>query len=111
MKEKHQKCGLTKEVKTCLVCGDSQWEPLYENTLLDCQSCGFITANMEADEALLKQVYTEQYFNGEEYLNYLEDQAVQQQNFGKRLETFLNVSGAQHPKKRVRNRGGLWLVW
>ena len=56
---------------------------------------------MEVDEALLKQVYTEQYFNGEEYLNYLEDQAVQQQNFGKRLETFLNVSGVQHPKNAL----------
>lgn len=90
---------MTDKGKTCLVCGNSSWKPLYENTLLRCLQCDFITANMEVDEALMKEVYTEQYFNGEEYLNYLEDQEVQLQNFRNRLKTFQRVSGMQEPKQ------------
>lgn len=85
-------------VKPCLVCGNSDWKPLYENTLIRCQQCDFITANMEVDEALMNEVYTEQYFNGKEYLNYLEDQEVQLQNFRKRLKTFQKVSRTENPK-------------
>ncbi|MFM1874376.1 MAG: hypothetical protein RL266_113 [Bacteroidota bacterium] len=43
---------------------------------------------MQVDQAVLDAVYTENYFKGEEYLDYLEDQEVQKENFQHRIRTF-----------------------
>ncbi len=71
--------------KICLVCGAVNFKPIYNNTLLKCSSCDFITANMEVDPEELKQTYTENYFKGEEYVDYLRDKEILQTNFKKRL--------------------------
>ena len=45
--------------KTCLVCNTNALSPIYNETLLKCNICGFITANMEIDSETLQQTYTE----------------------------------------------------
>ncbi len=71
--------------KTCLVCKANKFKLIYNETLLKCDSCDFVTANMEVDTNLLKQIYTENYFKGEEYIDYLRDKEILQTNFKKRL--------------------------
>lgn len=79
--------------KTCLVCGSSDFKSIYNNTLLKCGSCSFVTANMEIDPEELKAVYTENYFKGEEYLDYLRDKEILQTNFQKRLKKINRLIG------------------
>ncbi|MEO6904235.1 MAG: class I SAM-dependent methyltransferase [Bacteroidia bacterium] len=71
--------------KNCIVCNANKFVPIYNDTLLKCGSCGFVTANMEIDTELLKQTYTENYFKGEEYVDYLNDKEILQTNFKKRI--------------------------
>lgn len=85
--------------KTCLVCGEKSFQPIYNDTLLRCGSCGFVTANMDADPELLKQTYTENYFKGEEYVDYLRDKDILQTNFRKRLNSIYHMIG----KEKIRN--------
>lgn len=86
------------QAPSCLVCGANNWHPLYDQLLLKCNNCGFVTANMEVDQAQLDEVYTENYFKGEEYLDYLEDQEVQRLNFQDRIKEFKKVVGKYEPK-------------
>lgn len=84
------------ENKTCLVCNSPINKPLYQDTLMMCENCGFITANMNLSEAHLKEVYTENYFKGEEYLNYLEDKEPLQHNFHKRVKGMIALAGKEN---------------
>jgi SAM-dependent methyltransferase len=87
--------------KQCLVCGKQLFHPIYNNTLLKCGSCGFITANMSVDPELLRKTYTENYFKGEEYVDYLRDKAILQTNFRKRLKTIYRIIGKEKISKAV----------
>ena len=81
--------------KKCLVCEAQNYEPLYNNTLLKCSSCGFVTANMSISENDLQKIYTKNYFAGEEYLDYLNDKPIIQHNFKRRVDYILKkVNGA-----------------
>lgn len=70
----------------CLVCDKNEFEPIYDATLLKCKSCGFVTANLNISAQNLKAIYTENYFKGEEYSDYLTDKDVLQKNFNNRLK-------------------------
>jgi len=72
-------------MKICLVCGSGTLGGIYDNSLLKCQSCGFITANCDLSDEELRSLYSRNYFHGEEYLDYLSDKQTIQQNFRKRL--------------------------
>jgi SAM-dependent methyltransferase len=76
----------------CLVCGHTDFKPVYSSTLLKCMSCGFVTANMQVSPELLEKTYSENYFKGEEYLDYLQDKEILQLNFKKRIETVRKLS-------------------
>jgi 2-polyprenyl-3-methyl-5-hydroxy-6-metoxy-1,4-benzoquinol methylase len=71
---------------SCIVCDSSQFKPIFSETLLKCGNCGFVTANMEIDEKLLKEIYTQNYFTGEEYSDYLESRVSLQDNFRERIK-------------------------
>lgn len=79
--------------KKCLVCSSSSFEEIFNRTLLKCKSCGFITANMAIDVKELEKVYTENYFKGEEYVDYLNDKEILQTNFKKRLNKIERIVG------------------
>jgi 2-polyprenyl-3-methyl-5-hydroxy-6-metoxy-1,4-benzoquinol methylase len=85
--------------KTCLICSCSDFVKLYDDTLLKCKNCDFVTANLDISEDKLKHIYTENYFKGEEYLDYVRDKNVLQKNFNKRLEKIVKIN---HPSKIVR---------
>lgn len=69
----------------CIVCGSSEFKPIYNNTLLRCGGCSFVTANIKIGEENIKSIYTEKYFKGEEYLDYLKEKVSLQKNFQNRL--------------------------
>jgi 2-polyprenyl-3-methyl-5-hydroxy-6-metoxy-1,4-benzoquinol methylase len=82
-------------MQQCLICSNNSFILLYDDTLLQCKKCGFVTANMHLTDHELKAVYNKEYFNGEEYQNYLEDKEVIQKNFFNRLKSIrkkINIS-------------------
>lgn len=82
----------------CIVCGQDHFEPLYEDALLRCAACGFVTANMDVDEAALARLYDAGYFKSEEIYDYLGTKASRQLNFARRLARVLAITGRQEPR-------------
>lgn len=81
--------------KACLVCGHHAFLAIHRGTLLRCRHCGFTTANLDIGAQALEQVYTEKYFKGEEYEDYLRDKNVLQMNFRDRLQRISRVIGTK----------------
>jgi SAM-dependent methyltransferase len=77
--------------KKCIVCSSNEYLKIYDNTLLQCKHCSFVSANLEISEEKLKKLYSENYFKGEEYLDYVRDKKVLQHNFNKRLNTIAKI--------------------
>jgi SAM-dependent methyltransferase len=76
----------------CLVCQGVEFKPLYAG-ILKCNGCGFVFADMALSEEELFKIYRREYFFGQEYSNYLADQAAMEKNFLLRLKIlrqFLN---------------------
>ncbi|MEO8448064.1 MAG: class I SAM-dependent methyltransferase [bacterium] len=73
-------------MQNCILCSSNDFKKIYNDTLLECNSCGLITANLTVDEKLLKEIYNENYFKGNEYSDYVSDKLVLQKNFSKRLK-------------------------
>lgn len=70
---------------TCIVCGNSVFKPIYNESLIKCLQCKFVTANLEISKEELHNLYAENYFLGEEYLDYIADKQVLQNNFTRRI--------------------------
>jgi 2-polyprenyl-3-methyl-5-hydroxy-6-metoxy-1,4-benzoquinol methylase len=70
--------------KTCLVCGGRYGASRLPG-LLQCQSCGFITANLRLSQEELERLYSTAYFTGEEYNDYLGDRTLIERHFRERL--------------------------
>jgi SAM-dependent methyltransferase len=70
----------------CMVCG-STYGPCRLPGLKQCTKCRFITADMAMSEAELNALYGEDYFHGEEYRNYVSEEASLKANFRRRIET------------------------
>lgn len=77
----------------CVVCGASDFDPLYNGTLRRCCACGHVAANMSVSKELLSEVYRENYFKGEEYVDYARDKDVLQHNFRRRLKHISSMPG------------------
>lgn len=76
----------------CIVCGSTQAEPFYAG-LLKCKRCGHVFADLRLTDEELFQLYSRNYFFGDEYSDYVADKRVIQKNFKLRLKTlqaFLN---------------------
>jgi 2-polyprenyl-3-methyl-5-hydroxy-6-metoxy-1,4-benzoquinol methylase len=74
----------------CIVCLNDQWNPIYES-LLKCDCCGFVTADIEITDNQLKDIYEKNYFFGEEYSNYLVDKYIIQKNLNERLNDLKKI--------------------
>lgn len=79
----------------CIVCGKENFKNIYSDTLLKCLYCGFVTANIDLTLTDFNKIYSENYFKGEEYLNYIEDKKIIQKNFKNRLNFI---------KKNIKNK-------
>jgi 2-polyprenyl-3-methyl-5-hydroxy-6-metoxy-1,4-benzoquinol methylase len=70
----------------CIICESSQFKGLYNKMLLQCNSCNFITANIQLSSNEVFLLYNNDYFTGKEYYNYILDKTIIQKNFKKRLD-------------------------
>lgn len=73
-------------MQKCIICNSDHFTQIYNNTLIKCNSCGFISANMEVNDEQLKTIYNENYFRGNEYFDYVADKPAIHKNFAKRLK-------------------------
>jgi SAM-dependent methyltransferase len=75
----------------CIVCDADDWAPLYDS-LLRCRNCGFVRAAHLPTPAELAQIYSSDYFSGEEYGDYLADAAVHMRNFDFRVRDMRRIA-------------------
>jgi 2-polyprenyl-3-methyl-5-hydroxy-6-metoxy-1,4-benzoquinol methylase len=73
---------------SCLVCGGN-FRPSKISGLLTCQGCRFTTSDLSISEEQLRQLYTANYFAGDEYRDYVADRPVLERQFRLRLRRFL----------------------
>lgn len=69
----------------CVVCGSTHNKPLYAG-ILKCGECGHVSSDSYLSDEELIELYSKNYFYGEEYSNYLADKKVLQKNFKLRLK-------------------------
>ena len=72
----------------CLVCGGT-YRPFNIPGLVSCASCGFVSADVALSAEELKALYGRQYFQGEEYRDYIDDRLVIEKHFLSRLKKLL----------------------
>lgn len=72
-------------MKICPICGKKNNKEIFSKTLLSCNDCSHVWANMNISESVLRKIYSENYFRGEEYWDYILDKNIIQKNFKKRL--------------------------
>ena len=70
-------------MKHCIICEGQNQKMIYDNLLIKCLDCGFVTANLKIELHELKAIYSEKYFKGEAYDDYIRDKIEHQQNFNK----------------------------
>ena len=79
----------------CLVCGDS-YSPSRLPGLKASQSCGFVSADLEISPEELRALYSDRYFTGEEYRDYVAERELHERHFACRLKLLLrHISDAQ----------------
>ena len=79
----------------CIVCGNQKMDIIDKIPgLVKCACCGYVCADMKFSYAELKQFYSEKYFNGEEYTNYLSDADIHRRNFLRRISRLEKTAGS-----------------
>jgi 2-polyprenyl-3-methyl-5-hydroxy-6-metoxy-1,4-benzoquinol methylase len=82
---------------SCLVCGGIFRQSTISG-LLTCHNCKFTTADLTISEEQLRQLYTANYFAGDEYRDYVADRPVLERQFRMRLRRFLKFVPEAHKK-------------
>jgi SAM-dependent methyltransferase len=89
---------LSGSVARCAACDSTSNESIFGG-LLRCRHCGHTFAPPEATDEDLAAIYTESYFAGEEYHDYLADKEVAQLNFRSRLRVLKKFTNpARHQR-------------
>ncbi|MGL4550813.1 MAG: class I SAM-dependent methyltransferase [Gemmataceae bacterium] len=93
----------------CVCCGASHWSA-YFRVLRKCRECGFIRADVDLTHEQVRRLYQEDYFQGEEYGDYLADAVSHRKNFAARLAVVRRLMGpAVGPVFEVGCAYGFWL--
>lgn len=71
--------------KHCIACGNNKFLKSKILGLLECGHCGFLTADVTLSFEDLQELYSRNYFCGEEYADYQRDKEIIQKDFEKRL--------------------------
>ena len=86
-------------MKDCIICGGGNQILIYDDSLSKCPGCGFVTANMELTFKELQAIYSEKYFNGDAYDDYVRDKAEHQLNFKQRMTAVEKIIPAEKLKR------------
>jgi 2-polyprenyl-3-methyl-5-hydroxy-6-metoxy-1,4-benzoquinol methylase len=78
--------------KTCIVCGGAQAPIRRLPGLVECNKCGFLSADLSISDEELRNLYGQRYFKGEEYLDYIAEEPSLRLNFRNRLVTLKAVA-------------------
>ncbi len=73
---------------SCIICKESKENKIFKE-LTQCSSCGLIYYKSKSKPSNLDNLYQENYFTGEEYLNYKSDKYIIQKNFHYRIKDIL----------------------
>jgi hypothetical protein len=73
----------------CIVCGGTYAPTQRLPGLVQCNTCGFLSANLSNSDEELRGLYGEGYFKGEEYLDYIAEEPSLRFNFCNRLATLI----------------------
>jgi hypothetical protein len=76
----------------CICCGSARWKE-YFRALRKCRDCGFIRADIDLTHEQVRKLYQEDYFQGEEYGDYLADAVSHGKNFAARLAVARQTDG------------------
>lgn len=82
----------------CLVCKNRESKNIYSGILRKCLTCGFVTATCEVNKSAIKELYSENYFKGDEYMDYEADKLIIQKNFRKKTRKMLKAAGRRNIK-------------
>jgi len=74
--------------RPCLVCG-GRYGPSPLPGLAACESCGFVSADLEISPDELRALYSERYFTGGEYKDYVAERRLHEKHFLHRLKLLL----------------------
>ena len=74
--------------RPCLVCG-GRYGPSPLPGLAACESCGFVSADLEISLDELRALYAERYFTGGEYKDYVAERRLHEKHFLRRLNLLL----------------------
>jgi len=85
-------------MKPCTICGGQNQKMIYDKLLMKCIDCGFVTANLEIEFHDLLTIYSEKYFKGEAYDDYLRDKDETQLNFKSRMASLEKII----PKEKLQ---------
>ena len=69
----------------CIVCDNNQFYPFLKG-LKKCSTCGYVVADIDSQNLSFEKLYNKSYFFGEEYVDYVNDKYIFQQNFKRRLQ-------------------------
>ncbi len=82
---------------SCLVCGGVYGDARLPG-LLQCTSCGFVTANLLLSRTDLERLYSLAYFTGDEYYDYLGERGLIERHFAGRLRVLSRYVGDRTSK-------------
>ncbi len=84
--------------KYCIVCCSKGGGALYPG-IVRCSNCGYIFADLDLSQAQFEALYSDRYFAGEEYSNYVADKRVHQRNFMARLNVLSRFVDARRHRR------------
>lgn len=69
----------------CIICDQDNWLSKY-GKLKQCKYCGLVRADDRYFQTDSKKIYTDEYFNGLDYLNYSAEEVALKHNFNSRIK-------------------------
>ncbi len=94
--------------KPCIVCDRAEPARLWE-VLLRCKGCGHVYADLDLDASAYTALYDDDYFMGEEYGDYLADEALHRRNFERRYQDMVARTGRPRSVFEIGCAYGFWL--
>jgi len=91
----------------CLVCQESKNKYLYTVNsfpVVKCLSCGFIFSQPNPGQINFSELYSQNYFHGDDYVNYLADEEIIKKNF----KGFLKLIKPHQPQGRLLEIGSAY---